>query len=242
MGKLGGQELGYLSDLDLIFVYSLKRPFVPEVKTSPFPANPKGDPKRITFHEYMVRLAQRLISYLSIPLKEGPGYTVDTRLRPSGSFGPLIVSLDSFYDYYRNQAQNWEKQALLKARIIVGPSPLADHIQEFIHTLVYQTPPPTEIREEMLHYRIRMEKERSGEDRGRINPKLGHGGMADIEFMVQYLQWTYGFTTPELRSDQHPGDLEGLKGNGVFAGGNLSPAQRGLSIPGSVGSWTAIGV
>jgi glutamate-ammonia-ligase adenylyltransferase len=216
LGSLGGQELGYLSDLDLVFVYSLKRPFIPEVKTSRFPVTHKSDRKRITYHEYMVRLAQRLISYLSMALKEGPGYAVDTRLRPSGSFGPLIVSLDSFYDYYRNQAHNWEKQALLKARIIVGPPPLADHIQEFIQALVYHTPPPTEIREEMLHYRLRMEKERSGEDQGRINPKLGYGGMADIEFIVQYLQWTYGFTRPEVRQNNTLKTLKALSDGGYL--------------------------
>ncbi len=216
LGKLGGRELGYLSDLDLIFVYSLKRPYIPEEKASPAPASAPGELKRITYQEYMVRLAQRLISYLSIPLKEGPGYAVDTRLRPSGSFGPLIVSLDSFYDYYRNQAQNWEKQTLLKARVIVGPSPLADHIRDFIQTLVYQTPPPAEIREEMVHLRIRMEKERSGEDRGRINPKLGLGGIADIEFMVQYLQWTYGFITPQLRTTKTLDSLQALKETGYL--------------------------
>jgi glutamate-ammonia-ligase adenylyltransferase len=216
LGKLGGQELGYLSDLDLIFIYSMQRPFIPEVKAGSFPPNPQGEPKRITYHEYMVRLAQRLISYLSVPLKEGPGYAVDTRLRPSGSFGPLIVSLESFMDYYQHQAKNWEKQALLKARVIAGPSPLAEHIQEFIHTLVYLTPPPPEIREEMIHYRIRMEKERSGEDLGRINPKLGLGGMVDIEFMVQYLQWSYGFITLQLRSTNTLDNLKALKETGYL--------------------------
>ena len=173
-----------------------------------------GDKKRITYHEYMVRLAQRLISYLSIPLKEGPGYAVDTRLRPSGSSGPLIVSLDSFYDYYRNQAQNWEKQSLLKARTIVGPSLLAEQIGKFIDTLVYHNPPPPEIRKEMVHYRIRMEKERSGEDRDRVNPKLGYGGMADIEFIAQYLQWTYGYLYPELRQTNTLKALRALKTTG----------------------------
>jgi [glutamine synthetase] adenylyltransferase / [glutamine synthetase]-adenylyl-L-tyrosine phosphorylase len=216
LGKLGGQELGYLSDLDLIFVYSLKRPFIPEVKTGYSPANLKDPPKRITYHEYLVRLAQRLISYLSTALREGPGYSVDTRLRPSGSYGPLIVSLESFFDYYKHQAHNWEKQALLKARIICGPSPLNDCIREFIHTLIYHTSPPTEVREEMLHYRIRMEKERSGEYTGRINPKLGYGGMTDIEFIVQYLQWTKGFTIPELRQTNTLKTLKTLKDTGYL--------------------------
>jgi len=216
LGKLGGQELGYLSDLDLIFIYSLKTPFASEVKASPRSSQPKGDKKQITYHEYMVRLAQRLISYLSIPLQEGPGYTVDTRLRPSGSVGPLIVSLDAFYDYYRYQAQNWEKQAMLKARIIVGPSPLADHVRDFIDTVIYQTPPSPEIREEMIHHRIRMEKERSGEDQDRINPKLGYGGMTDIEFITQYLQWTYGYTSPELRQNNTLKALKALRDTGYL--------------------------
>src|SRR4030042_1708520 len=164
----------------------------------------------------MVRLAQRLISYLSIPLQEGPGYTVDTRLRPSGSVGPLIVSLDAFYDYYRYQAQNWEKQAMLKARIIVRPSPVADHVRDFVDTVIYQTPPSPEIREEMIHHRIRMEKERSGEDQDRINPKLGYGGMTDIEFITQYLQWTYGYTSPELRQNNTLKALKALRDTGYL--------------------------
>jgi hypothetical protein len=88
---------------------------------------------------------------------------------------------------------------------------LAERIQEFIQPLVYHTPPLPEIREEMIHYRIRMEKERSGEDRGRINPKLGHGGMTDIEFIVQYLQWTYGLTPPELRQNNTLKALKALR-------------------------------
>jgi glutamate-ammonia-ligase adenylyltransferase len=208
--------MGYLSDLDLIFVYSLKRPFLPEEKPSSASADKRADKKRVTYHEYLVRLAQRLISYLSLPLREGPGYAVDTRLRPSGSFGPLIVSLDSFCDYYRHQAQNWEKQALLKARVIIGPAPLAGQVREFIDDLVYRTPPPAEVREEMVHYRRRMEKERSGEDREHINPKLGYGGMVDIEFVAQYLQWTFGYASPELRQNNTLEALKSLKEAGCL--------------------------
>ena len=95
LGKLGGRGLGYASDLDLMFIYSLKTPFQEEE-----PARTRSSAKDrrplVTWHEYLVRLAQRLISYLSLPLREGPGYAVDARLRPSGTFGPLVVSLDSF--------------------------------------------------------------------------------------------------------------------------------------------------
>jgi glutamate-ammonia-ligase adenylyltransferase len=214
LGKLGGQELGYLSDLDLIFIYSLKTPFVAKRKTSSAPS--QGTKKRITYQEYLVRLAQRLISYLSLPLREGPGYTVDTRLRPSGSVGPLIVSLDSFSEYYRNQARNWEKQALLKARIIAGPSNLADPVREGIETILFHNPPSAEVREEVIHYRMRMEKERSGEDQELINPKLGYGGLTDIEFIAQYLQWTYGGLSPDLRQTNTLRALKALKDHGFL--------------------------
>ena len=186
------------------------------LKSSP-PSARRGDKKWITYHEYLVRLAQRLISYLSIPLKPGPGYAVDTRLRPSGSFGPLIVTLDAFRDYYLNQAQNWERQALLKSRIILGPPQLSQQVQEIIEQVLYQSPPSSEVHGEIIHYRQRMEKERSGENNERFNPKLGYGGLTDIEFMAQYLQWTYGQTDPELRETNTIKVLMDLKTKGYLA-------------------------
>jgi [glutamine synthetase] adenylyltransferase / [glutamine synthetase]-adenylyl-L-tyrosine phosphorylase len=214
LGKLGGQELGYTSDLDLIFVYSLKTPYLPESTKPTSLMIRKGEKNWITYHEYLVRLAQRLISYLSLPLKEGPGYSVDTRLRPSGSFGPLIVTLDAFRDYYQDQAQNWEKQALLKARVIVGPTHLSNQVREEIDKVLYGAVPPQQIREEMIHFRLRMEKERSGENRERYNPKLGYGGLADIEFIVQYFQWIHGQAEPELRQTNTLKVLKALKTKG----------------------------
>ncbi len=214
LGKLGGQELGYASDLDLIFVYSLKAPYLAESPKGPSHPLRKGDKKWVTIHEYLVRLAQRLISFLSIPLKEGPGYTVDTRLRPSGSFGPLIVTLEAFQDYYRNQAQHWEKQALLKARVIVGPPSLNNQVREVIEEVLFHNVPPSEVREEMAHFRSRMEKERSGENKERFNPKLGYGGLTDIEFIAQYLQWFYGQADPEFHQTNTLKILKALKDKG----------------------------
>lgn len=214
LGKLGGQELGYASDLDLIFVYSLKTPYLQE-SSKPFSHQVrKGNKKWITTHEYLVRLAQRLISYLSIPLKPGPGYSVDTRIRPSGSFGPLIVTLEAFRDYYQNQAQNWERQALLKSRIILGPPQLSNQVREVIEQILYQAPPSSQVRGEIVYYRGRMEKERSGENKERFNPKLGYGGLTDIEFIAQYLQWTYGQTEPDLQQTNTLKVLKALKING----------------------------
>ena len=217
LGKLGGQELGYASDLDLIFVYSLKAPYLTDPPNPLLQAMRKGARKWVTYHEYLVRLAQRLISYLSLPLKEGPGYSVDTRLRPSGSFGPLIVTLEAFRDYYQNQAQNWEKQALLKARVILGPSQLSHQVQETIEEVLYHQAPSPQVRGEMAYFRSRMEKERSGENQDRVNPKLGYGGLTDIEFIAQYLQWIYGQADPGFRQTNTLKVLTALKDKGYLS-------------------------
>jgi [glutamine synthetase] adenylyltransferase / [glutamine synthetase]-adenylyl-L-tyrosine phosphorylase len=153
-------------------------------------------------------------------MREGPGYTVDARLRPSGSFGPLIVSLESFQDYYQSQAQNWEKQALLKARVITGPPQLSRQITETIETVLYGTPPSAQVRNEMAHFRVRMEKERSGESEGKWNPKLGYGGLTDIEFIAQYLQWKHGQAHPELRQKNTLQVLKALKEAGFLSEDN----------------------
>jgi len=217
LGRWGGKELGYLSDLDLIFIYS------PEAATngkeqggSPPPFMGPSSP------EHLIRLAQRLISYLSLPLQEGPGYTVDTRLRPSGRAGPLLVSLEAFCEYYRERSWNWEKQALLKARIVAGPHQLSERIRAGIDAILFGQPPSPSALKEMVHYRRRMEKERSGETGGRINPKLGFGGLADIEFIVQYLQWVHGGRIPEVRKSNTLSALEALKEHGC-----LRPEQYG---------------
>lgn len=213
LGKWGGKELGYLSDLDMIFIYASEASEFKEttVAGGSFPSKKVVDP------EALVRLAQRLISYLSLPLREGPGYSVDTRLRPSGRAGPLIVSLEAFEAYYRERAWNWEKQALLKARVVAGPSELAERIRRSLLGLLFGVPPTVEVRGEVIRYRLRMEKERAGEVGGRINPKLGFGGLADIEFITQYLQWTFGGKIAEVRETNTLLALKALMDSGCLA-------------------------
>ena len=215
LGKLGGRGLGYASDLDLMFIYSLKMDSRDGGPVRTRSARKEHRPL-ITWHEYLVRLAQRLLSYLSLPLKEGPGYSVDTRLRPSGTFGPLVVSGESFREYYRHQAQNWEWQMLLKARVISGPAALTLQVEEEIRRLLYEQPPPPGLKEDMAYFRNRMEVERSGERTGRFNPKLGYGGLTDIEFIAQYLQWHHGLQAPEVRSTDTLEVLKALQNVGAL--------------------------
>ena len=199
LGKLGGGELNYHSDLDIIFVYDRQ--------------GMTSGPKQISNHEYFARLAQKIISILSLQTREGYVYKIDTRLRPSGNSGPLVTSLDSFLDYHRQEAQVWERQALTKARVVLGDAALAEHLREVIEKTVYGSTLGEEGRAEIHRLRMRMERELARERNGNYNIKTGRGGMVDVEFIAQYLQLCYGFRYPELRTTN---TLEALAQVGVL--------------------------
>ncbi len=186
MGKLGGCEIGYGSDLDLFFVYDRA-------------SATQGQEDEAA--EDFVRSAQGAMRLVSTPSGDGPGYELDTRLRPSGNQGLLVVSLDSFARYHRVQddgtsgapsrrmlvdgsapsetgaateSQDWERQALLKARPCAGDAELGAKVIALAHAAAYErgAPPP----ERIHHLRMRMERELAGEKRGRFDLKLGRGG------------------------------------------------------------------
>ena len=186
MGKLGGGELNYHSDLDIIFVYDHQ-------------GYTDGE-KQISNHEYFAKLAQKIISILTMQTREGYVYKIDTRLRPSGNAGPLVTSLESFLDYHRKEAQIWERQALTKARVVLGEEKLAGQLHDIIRQTVYGCAIDDAGREEIHRLRMRMENELAREKEGSYNIKTGRGGMVDVEFAVQYLQLKEGCHYPELRT------------------------------------------
>ena len=186
MGKLGGGDLNYHSDLDIIFVYDHQ-------------GMTNGD-KQISNHEYFAKLAQKVISILTMQTREGYVYKIDTRLRPSGNAGPLVTSLDSFLDYHRKEAQIWERQALTKARVVLGDQLLAGQLHDVIRQTVYGSSIDDDGRQEIHRLRMRMENELAKETAGSYNIKTGRGGMVDVEFAVQYLLLKYGCRFPELRT------------------------------------------
>ncbi|GBD24856.1 Bifunctional glutamine synthetase adenylyltransferase/adenylyl-removing enzyme [bacterium HR30] len=183
LGKLGAGELNFNSDLDLIFVYD------------PF-QDAEG---AVTPHEVFTWLAQRLITILQVPTKEGIVYRIDTRLRPSGHSGPLVSSLTAFRLYHEQSAQVWERQALIKARPVSGEETLAREVAEVVETFVYRAPLRPEDVREIRRLRGRMERELARERSDHINIKTGRGGLVDIEFLVQMLQLHCGFTQPRVR-------------------------------------------
>ncbi|MBW2062777.1 MAG: bifunctional [glutamate--ammonia ligase]-adenylyl-L-tyrosine phosphorylase/[glutamate--ammonia-ligase] adenylyltransferase [Deltaproteobacteria bacterium] len=173
LGTLGGRELNYRSDLDLIFALG--------GRTGKEQAN----------IENAVRVVQRFISFLSLPLSEGPGYEIDSRLRPSGTFGPLVVTPASLARYHQT-SQLWERQALLKMRRILGPVNLGSRIKSLTNRAVFSGPLPPDAVERIHHLRQRMTRERGKLRPGMISFKFSPGGLVDIEFMTQYLQMVYG--------------------------------------------------
>ena len=190
MGKLGGKEIDYNSDLDLIFIYD-----------APDEAQGEGGPsQRLSAHEYYIKLGQRLITFLSAPTEEGILYKIDMRLRPSGKFGPLVSSLEAFRDYHRSSSLLWERQALIKGRWVAGDRGLGAEAERIARAFAYRSQGLThEDIAEIHHLRMRMERELAHEDLSRFNLKKGLGGMVDIEFLAQMLQLSYGFRAPKLR-------------------------------------------
>ncbi len=162
LGKLGSRELGYRSDLDMVFVAENHENLVPHTK-----------------------LAQKFLHFLTVPLPEGPGYEVDTRLRPEGRKGPLVVSLSGFLTYYREEAAFWEKLAITRLRPLTGDRSLGEKVVREIHRLLASEPPGVREAEETWQMRLKMEKERHTP--GLINLKVGRGGLADLEFALQWL-------------------------------------------------------
>ncbi|MEM9191687.1 MAG: hypothetical protein AAGF12_21115 [Myxococcota bacterium] len=175
-GKLGGGELGFGSDLDVVFIHD------------------GGGADALS---RSTRVAQLTMSILSQPDPAGTGYHTDTRLRPGGTQGLLVVSAPSFLQYHRTRQQPWERQALLRARPIAGSTSLLTQLTEDLVELAYLGGPVGS--EGVAQMRGRMERELAGEKQGRYHPKLGFGGLVDVEFAAQLLQMNHG-ADPAIRT------------------------------------------
>ncbi len=212
MGKLGAQELNYNSDLDLIFLYNEQAPSAA--------ASPK-----FSAHEIFTKLAQRIISVLQVQTREGAMYKIDARLRPSGRAGSLVSSLAAFERYHQTSSQLWERQALIKARVVAGD--LLEPIPELFEQIVYTTSIGTDDIAEIDRLRGRMETELAQEASHRFNIKTGRGGIVDIEFLVQMLQLRYGQRFPTLRQRATLAALEALQTCEVLPVGDCQVLTQG---------------
>ncbi|MEY2700815.1 MAG: glutamate-ammonia-ligase adenylyltransferase [Pseudomonadota bacterium] len=177
MGKLGAGELNFSSDIDLIFVY-------PEDGELP-------DRKKTSFAEYYTRLARGLVRLLDQVTGDGFVFRVDMRLRPFGDSGPLVVSMDAFEQYYQGQSRDWERYAMVKARVMTGGPAHVRQIERFLRPFVYRRYLDYRALGELRDLKSRITRELNRKDRG-DNIKLGAGGIREIEFITQSFQLMRG--------------------------------------------------
>ena len=212
MGKLGGNELNYSSDIDLIFLYR---------------AN--GETTRgISNKEYFVKLAHRVVGTLTAFSPEGAVFRVDLRLRPQGGEGDLAISLEGARHYYGERARDWELQALAKARQSAGDAALARDFLEYVEPLIYRTTVNFAAMDSVLfaRERIRVALERRSSRQLGINLKLERGGIRDIEFLAQCLQRLYGGQQSWLRSGGTLFALQKLAEKGYLRQRDYGPLSR----------------
>lgn len=221
LGKLGGRELGYGSDLDVLFIY-----------------DPQKAPNPEEAGAYFARKAQRIIHLISEPNAAGPGYDLDTRLRPSGSQGMLVTSLESFARYHAVRLEGaaelgpgvqwsgaaWERQTLLRARYCAGDRALGERAIQIAERAAYDAgaPPAGELR----RLRARMEKELGRERSDRYDLKTGRGGLLDVEFAVQWLQMVHG-KDPAVRTTDTTEAIEALYRRGYLARAEYETFREG---------------
>ncbi|MFA1826612.1 bifunctional [glutamate--ammonia ligase]-adenylyl-L-tyrosine phosphorylase/[glutamate--ammonia-ligase] adenylyltransferase [Xanthomonas campestris pv. campestris] len=173
-GSLGGLELGFGSDLDLVFLYDHPR----EVEAS--------DGKRpLEAGRWFARLAQKVMTLLGAETGAGRLYDIDVRLRPDGGKGALVSSLASYRDYQRDRAWTWEHQALVRARAVAGDAALCEAFVQVRRETLTRVRDPALLHEDVRKMRARMRSELDRSDAGRLDLKQGAGGLVDLEFLLQ---------------------------------------------------------
>ena len=200
MGKLGGGELNYSSDVDLVFC--------------------RRDPKAAKEPDFFTKLGERLIRVLSRIGPEGFLYRVDMRLRPHGAASPLVPTIDNLINYYESWSEPWERQALIKARYIAGSDEIGKRFRDFAAAFTYSRQLDESALEDVKRVKHRAEREYAIEPK--IHLKQGPGGIRDIEFYVQFSQLTMAWKYPEVRTENTLKAIEALARMKVLLDGEES--------------------
>ena len=186
-GKLGGIELGYGSDLDLVFLHAGS-----DVSTV------TDGERQVSNEVFFARMGQRMIHMFTTRTPSGLLYEVDMRLRPNGNSGMLVSSIDTFEHYQHNDAWTWEHQALLRARPVAGDPEVIARFQQIRQAVLAQQRDAGQLRRDVREMRYKMRSSLERREAGKFDIKQGAGGIADIEFMVQYLALRWACDHPDL--------------------------------------------
>lgn len=202
MGKLGGGELNLSSDIDLIFVY-------------PENGDTSGGRRSTENQQFYTKLGQKIILLLNQTTADGFVYRVDMRLRPFGDSGPLVLSFAAFEDYYQAQGRDWERYAMLKARILNPAAPFAAELQAMLKPFVYRRYIDYSAIESLRRMKQLIEQE--NRRRNRVdNIKLGAGGIREVEFIIQTLQLIRGGRIPAIQQQSIFAAMQALCQEGLL--------------------------
>jgi len=204
LGKLGSREMTAVSDLDLMLLYEFDEANALSV----------GGARALHATQYYTRLAQRLVSALTVPTRRGYLYEVDMRLRPSGRKGPVAVQMSGFFAYQTREAETWEHMALTRARVIAGDAGLGARVDATIQQII-ALPRDKTLRREVSAMRALIAKERV--ESGPWNLKLTAGGFIDIEFIAQYLLLRHAHGEPNFYAVSTTALIEQAAGFGFLA-------------------------
>ena len=199
LGKLGGRELNFCSDLDLIYLFDGKGHCRKDDRLT-----------AMSNEEYFTRLCREITAGLQEQTEDGFLYNVDLRLRPEGGSGPIVRSLAAMENYYYSAGQTWEQLALLRARPVAGNLSLGNELLESIHSFRYPRHAPPSLLSEVAGVKLRTEKEVVGYENLANDIKSGHGGIREIEFFVQTLQLLNAGKNPFLQTNSTREAIERL--------------------------------
>ena len=209
-GSLGGRELGFGSDLDLVFLHDAAADAVSD-GARPLDAG-RG----------FARVAQKLVGLMGLVSAAGKLYEVDVRLRPDGAKGMLVSSLDSFDDYQRDRAWTWERQALVRARPVAGDAGVAAKFEAVRARTLARGGDAAAIREDVIAMRRRMRGELDRSRPSRFDLKQGEGGLVDLEFLLQAQVLQHAATTPALLAPRDtPALLRAIAAAGTLPAGTV---------------------
>jgi glutamate-ammonia-ligase adenylyltransferase len=193
MGKFGGTELNYSSDIDVVFFYGDEGDLTP----------------RLTYHQFFTRLAENIIRIFSVAAD--PLFRIDLRLRPEGAQGPLVRSLGSLENYYAGYGETWERMALIKARGVAGDRELLYEFSQRLQPFIFPRTVSSDLMEEIFSLKSRIERDIVGAAYLHRNVKLGFGGIREIEFILQTMQLLHGSRNAFLQERNSLKTLDALK-------------------------------